>query len=50
MALMMRCALRQWKKGVFKPGGSVATSRRLLDIRVGELSLLYQARRLHVGL
>lgn len=43
MALIMMCALRQWKKGVFKPGGSVATTHRLLDTRVGAHSFLYQA-------
>ena len=40
---LFRCALRQWDMGVVKPGGTVTSRRHLLVIRVGELSLAYQA-------
>lgn len=40
---LFRCALRHWDTGVVKPGGTVTSRHHLLDIRVGELSLAYQA-------
>lgn len=40
---LFRCALIHWDTGVVKPGGTVTSRHHLLDIRVGELSLAYQA-------